>query len=221
MTPVVRATLLGVVAGAVGLFLYRNPPADPQPAQHTRYIKIDAKGQPLGPWKGPWKCVYDTQTHLLWEVKKDNESVHDFHCSFSWYQDGIGHPGGGRCFDPTLADTSILIQRTNQERRCGVTGWRLPTPDELRSLIQPPTRAGDPTIATDFFPFTQNGPYWTSQRSHNLKGIYARAKEGAVSIHFGTHISADKKVRVMPLEHTTFVRLVTPSLPPAIRKEKP
>jgi hypothetical protein len=63
----------------IGTYLYRNPPTDPIPATRTRYIKLDGAGKAMGPWKGPWQCVYDTRTHLIWEVKKDNETVHDYY----------------------------------------------------------------------------------------------------------------------------------------------
>jgi hypothetical protein len=81
--------------------------------------------------------------------------------------------------------------------------------------VQEPTRAGDPAIATDFFPFTHRAPYWTSTRSTDLKGIYAKAKEGVVSIHFGAN--APEKIQVFPLKNTTFVRLVTSMRPENIQ----
>ncbi|ODA33963.1 hypothetical protein [Veronia pacifica] len=43
----------------------------PQPDM-SRFIKVNEQGEFLSPWQGPWHCVLDTQTGMLWEAKSDD-----------------------------------------------------------------------------------------------------------------------------------------------------
>ena len=82
--------------------------------------------------------------------------------------------------------------------------WRLPNEAELKSLLVEDSRPGEAKIATDYFPYTKNGPYWTSETKKVLKKHYKHFKKGSLSVNF-----ANGNSRNMPYSDTAFVRLVS------------
>lgn len=201
---IARAVVLLVLVVALPLIAWLNPPPSPQVPTATRWVKIDGQGEQLPAWGGPWKCVLDTEQGLLWEVKSYVEDLHDYQCSFSWYDGKTGVARGGDCFNTgTGADTSDLIRYANAEKRCGVGNWRLPTESELRTLLIDNPRPGAPHIAEDYFPYTKRGPHWSSDMGKPLSGHYGYLKEGAAAVDSGTGISL-----VLPYSNTSFVRIV-------------
>ena len=63
-----RALILSVLLG--GIFLFAGLQSfQPKAPPDTRYIKINMQGEKLSSWSGPWSCVFDSKTGLLWEVK--------------------------------------------------------------------------------------------------------------------------------------------------------
>lgn len=177
---------------------------NPKPVQ-SRYVKFDSQGTRLGNWEGPWACVLDSHTGLLWEVKTDDESIHDGYWTYSWFYENKGVKNSGDCyFENERCDTSDLIIRAIQQARCGKTSWRLPTAKELSTLVIEPTAPGSPSIAVDFFPQTKHGDYWTADSSKLLSGVYKHLKEGAIAIDF-----TDGTTRTIPYRNAAFVRLVS------------
>jgi len=200
-----RAGLLLTLLASLWAVAWLNPVTPPSPPVHTRWVKIDAHGQALPAWSGPWQCVYDTQTGLLWEVKSYREDLHDKQFSFSWFSGQIGVADKGDCFTQTGAsDTQDLIDYTNQTQRCGLTVWRLPTAQELTTLLITHPKPGAPRIAQDYFPYTQRGTYWTQDAGQPLTRHYRHWREGARVINF-----ADGHSQVLPYANTAFVRLVS------------
>lgn len=199
-----RLLLLTFMVAAVFGYAWFTPPEVPQKPKSPRWIKIDGNGKELDAWKVPWKCVLDRQTGLVWEVKSYAEDIHDKQCSFSWFDGKKGAKKKGDCFiEGQSSDTYDLIQLSNEEKRCGITNWRLPTEAELRTLLIETPLPGDVHIARDYFPYTQRGPYWSADAGKPLLGHYKYLKEGAVSVHFITG-----QRRTMPYRDATFVRLV-------------
>ena len=136
-------------------------------------------------------CIKDLTTGLVWEHKtKQQPKVYDprfpeqppvinYHSAFakfSWYDPNpatnggdAGQANGGACAT-LLGDTQQLIAITNQEKLCGFSDWRLPTLEEMRTLIDYQVKSG--TIPnsgaqmTDsrFFPnAASTGHRWSSQ----------------------------------------------------------
>jgi len=204
-----RAFLLLALVAALMLAAWLNPPPTPQASTAARWVKIDAQGKRLPAWGGPWQCVLDTRHDLLWEVKSVAEDLHDKQCSFSWYDGSRGAAKRGDCFGSSQeSDTLDLIGYANAERRCGNTGWRLPTEAELRTLLIDNPRPGAPRIALDYFPYAQKGPYWSADAGKPLTGHFARFREGAAAVDFQSGAG-----RNLPYRNTAFVRLVATTVP--------
>jgi len=195
--------VLSVISSLI-IWSYYHPVSKPKIQKDNRYVKLNNKGEALAEWDGPWMCVEDKNTGLIWEVKSYIEDVHDEQSTFSWYDGKKGVEDTGDCFiNEEYCDTLDIIKQSNQERLCGVSSWRLPTKKELKSLMKYKARPGDALIDTSYFPYARKGPYWTSNNEIPLFGIYEHYNKGALSISF-----LDSKVKALPYNSTCFVRLV-------------
>ncbi|MCY4046374.1 MAG: DUF1566 domain-containing protein [Cellvibrionales bacterium] len=204
-TPNVLMRLLSFVSVLlliVWLVDYQHTPDLPK---KSRFIKLNNQGQPMPQWQGPWACVLDTQTGNVWENKTDNESIHDALWTYSWYQDHTGVENSGDCyFEENRCDTEDLITRANQQALCDIKDWRLPTSNELFTLVNPKPKTGKPAIYNDYFPHTKRGDYWTSNHNIPMTGVYAHLKSGAMAIDF-----IDGMMKPLPYRNAAFVRLVS------------
>ncbi len=203
---IVRTLLIILFIGLMVGYVVLQPERvlKPQPNPLT---KITSQGEALNAWQGPWACVHDIRTGLLWEVKTDNESIHDGYWTYSWFDGDKGVPNWGDCyFEQDRCDVSDLIRRANQEQTCGVADWRLPTVAELSTLISNQARPGEPKIDKGFFPFTKKGDYWSVDGQKPLQGVFAHLKFGASAVNFG-----EGKVVTLPYRNAAFVRLVSAS----------
>lgn len=201
-----RALLLLAPPACVLLAAILHKPSPPTPAEY-HLSKIDGNGGAMGAWSGPWACVCDSRTGLLWEVKTDDEGIHHGDWSYSWYEESFGVPNNGDCyFEEERCDTRDLIRRSNREQLCGTDNWRLPASAELQTLLYPQAKEGAPLIDTDYFPKTRRGDYWTRDGEKPLQGVYRHLKHGAVAIDF----IAGEQVTI-PYRNAAFVRLVADS----------
>lgn len=97
-------------------------------------------------------CVRDKLTGLTWEVKTASiGGLRDQNRQFTNF--GDGRPD----------DSSAYVAAVNAVALCGYADWRVPTADELQSIVDYSTRvAGRVPIDTDWFPNTPWGQYITS-----------------------------------------------------------
>ncbi|MBF0470123.1 MAG: DUF1566 domain-containing protein [Gammaproteobacteria bacterium] len=128
------------------------------------YAKIGSDGSTLSDGATNFVCVEDKQNRLMWEVKSNDGSIHDRDDQYA------------------LVSINNLLAQANGVAPCSFDDWRMPTQDELATLIycsSGPTRreleaAGcnadhnTPTIDTNYFPQVQTGKeayYWSSPQN--------------------------------------------------------
>jgi hypothetical protein len=114
-----------------------------------------------------WNCVLDSETGLVWEIKtlKGLRSRDNF---YTWYNpnpktDG-GAPGyrnGGKC-SGSSCDTHSYEQAINKLALCGFHNWRLPSREELRSLVDYTIKPPQPMIDSRYFPHAAEQFYWSA-----------------------------------------------------------
>lgn len=178
------------------------------------FTKLDASGNVLDASATDWSCVQDEVTGLIWEVKTADEGLHDAADRYTWYNlDDLSNGGfegyeraedfsadeeNDACYDyadgtaSSYCNTSAFVDRVNAEGLCGANDWRMPTREELLSLIHFGLTNDDdaanpthyPSVDTDYFPNTQvtvgvdTARYWSS-------APYAASTSAAWAVYFG------------------------------------
>lgn len=147
------------------------------------FTRLNQNGEELDNATQPWSCVRDNTTALIWQIKQpaSTTSIHGGNARFTWFAeddngDFEGHlnssstsclVANGNC------NTLDYVNQTNQEGLCGFFDWRLPTPDELMSIVHYGT-AQVPMVDTQYFlnMASENDIdvwYWTAQS--NADGV--------------------------------------------------
>lgn len=138
------------------------------------FTKLDAAGAALTDQGAvyaatPWDCVRDNHTGLVWEVKTIDGGLRDKDWTYSWYNGdastnggSAGTANGGACFDTENCDTEKYAAAVNAAGLCGGTDWRMPTVEELRSLVDYGVAYPGPTIDTDYFANARNTWFWSA-----------------------------------------------------------
>ena len=143
------------------------------------YIKLDSDGNALSASATEWSCVRDNVTGLIWEVKTDDDSLHDKDDTYNWYNtnsetnggsEGYADDDGDICYgydsanSATFCNTEAFVARVNSAGLCGAHDWRLPNAAELHSLIAHFNVNGNGAyIETAYFPNTVTNidAYWS------------------------------------------------------------
>ncbi len=137
-----------------------------------------APGAVLGAGPANWACTRDNVTGLVWEVKVDDAArLRHRDWTYSWFSsagvnDG-GSPGsesGGTCLDAARCDTEKYVADVNAAGLCGANDWRMPTREELRSIMH----YGRPAPAIDPVYFPDTGAlhfFWTGASYAGDPGI--------------------------------------------------
>ncbi|MEM7283893.1 MAG: DUF1566 domain-containing protein, partial [Pseudomonadota bacterium] len=127
------------------------------------FTKLDANGDPLADQSDdysttPWTCVKDNVTGLVWEVKTNDASIHNFSNIYKWGGVTVLGSGYGTYHD----DWDTLVNGSNANNFCGFNDWRVPTRQELESLVH--FNETSPSIDSNYFPNTSTS-YWTASPS--------------------------------------------------------
>ena len=85
----------------------------------------------------------------------DENSVHHKDNTYRW--GGIGTRGSS---GDHYGDWDALINASNNANLCGFNDWRVPTIDELKTLVD--DGRSDPSIDVHYFPNTLSASYWSS-----------------------------------------------------------
>lgn len=136
------------------------------------YILLDEKGKTTF---DNANCVTVQESGLTWELKTDDGSIHDKDNIYRW--GGIGAEKTGTIF---FDDWNDLLNATNTKKLCGFDDWRIPTIDELKTLVA--NTAKKPVIDSTIFPLTLAMPYWSVS-------TYQNYPEHAQTVDFATGAS--------------------------------
>ncbi len=124
------------------------------------FTKISATGQKLPTTATEWSCVLDNHTGLLWEIKTNDGGVRDKDFIYTWYNPDVSTNGGTVGYENGGYNTQAFVQATNQQALCGYNDWRLPSKQELHSILD--IGKFNPSVDSIYFPNTQADYYWTS-----------------------------------------------------------
>ena len=140
------------------------------------YIKHDTNGNLLDDHSEKWTCVQDTKNGLMWEVKSEDDAMRNSNNLYSWFVPETtaikGKSDGGRCKGDADCDTHAYIEAMNKQNYCGHNDWRLPTREQMQTLVNFESGDSRAKINNQYFPQTLPSWYWTSSE-HNKKDGYA------------------------------------------------
>ena len=163
---------------------------DDDGADGFSFLKVSSTGGPLPANAPAWSCVKDNVTGLMWEVKTDNMTadLYDKDWDYTWYSTdnsiNAGNNGtidGGTCFAGVSCDIQGYVAAVNAAGLCGYNDWRMPSPEELRGIINYNLPGPQPDSA--FFP-NHSGDFWTA---------YARGTNNAWKLVFTGSINSGFK----------------------------
>lgn len=178
------------------------------------WTKIATSGEPLAnqqlAWQSggsevastQWGCVQDNNTGLLWEVKSgDPANSHYYLLRYSWY-DADSNPNDGSAglensddCNGVACNTQAYIDYLNNLNYCGSSQWRLPTVNELMTIVV--TANLDLVVDESYFPNTKNDQYLSNQ-------TLASDRERAWYLYF-----SDGSTGYAPKTSPNYVRLVS------------
>jgi hypothetical protein len=137
--------------------------ASPFDIHDSKYRAVEPSGAAVG------RCTLDAFTGLMWEVKTDQQGLHDWRNTYSWFDpdesndelDYRGTPDGGQCVGSNC-DIFDVVRAVNEAGFCGYHDWRMPSRDELQSISDLRKAESPPTANLDYFPFMQADEYWST-----------------------------------------------------------
>lgn len=164
--------------------------------------KLDAIGQTMGVKAGPWACIHDKRTGLVWENKTDDASIRDAQWTFSWRDPSwpVGPQGTCNREEIGSCDSASFVATVNAMRLCGFDDWRLPSTNELRTLLDQRVPKPGPLVISCLFANTRRSSYWTSDQV-SISG--RRSGVGFNSINF-----ANGEERALLFNRSLYLRLV-------------
>ena len=137
-----------------------------------RFIPLDSQGTPIItiPFDSntEWPCVLDRQTGLIWEVKTRNPGLHSHFNRYSWFNPDPTQNGGnaGQAGDAAChmqpCDTNAFVNAVNESGWCNAHDWRIPTREELRSLVNYRINYPGPVLNKKAFPYALSLFYWSA-----------------------------------------------------------
>jgi len=161
------------------------------------FVKLSNEGEILDFESSNWSCVLDQDTSLVWEVKGETEGLQYTMNTYTWFDGDTGRKNNmysKNCYWGKDCNTQSYIDDINEAQLCSYSNWRLPTRDELKTIIN--YYGDDILIDLDFFPNTQKETYWTSMTAKDNPSL---AYE--IPFFYGGSIVREKSI-------DTYIRLV-------------
>ena len=162
------------------------------------FVKLSNEGEVLDFENSNWSCVLDQKTSLVWEVKGETEGLQYTMNTYTWFDGDTGRKNNmysKNCYWGEGCNAQSYIDDINEAQLCTYNNWRLPTRNELKTIINY-YADDDILIDLDFFPNTQMGTYWTSMTAKDNPSL---AYE--IPFFFGGSIVREKYI-------DTYIRLV-------------
>ncbi len=163
------------------------------------FTALDSNGDAIdsenGNLSNGLECIRDNVTGLVWQALKaqDDADIHSVDQAFTWYftdengnEDGDLNTGNDTCNLTSACNTSQYILEVNQTGLCGAFDWRLPSVEELNSIVHYGVENG-PMADTQFFKNWGNSDdqtlwFWTRQTSAD--GVNNDTAKNAWAIDF-------------------------------------
>lgn len=160
------------------------------------FTRLNANGDEQDADVAQWSCVRDNVTGLVWEVKTNDGTLQDNSFTYTWYSEenngGFAGDQAGTNASCLLntCNTSAYVEAINTQGLCGFYDWRLPTHQELFSLMHLGLRDST-AIDDDYFPNTgvfSSQPlwYWTSVPSAD--GVSSDDARNAWALDFNSGV---------------------------------
>ena len=164
------------------------------------FTKISATGQVLPANASEWSCVRDNHTGLIWEVKTRDGGLRDYFHTYTWYNPNSATNGGfvgyqdmrdvipnstvSTCDHLSKCNTYAFMQAVNLQGLCGYNNWRVPSKQELSSIVD----YGRYYYAVDsaYFPNTLE-TYWSSSPT-----VSDNSRAWVFELKYGSDISVAK-----------------------------
>jgi len=170
------------------------------PVTGQSFTKVFANGSLLDDASAEWSCVRDNRTGLVWERKQANDAVSNTlrqaNSTYTWYNDDSGVAGGTlgdmssttTCDGAlTTCDTQSYVAAINAVGLCGVSDWRMPTKEELLSILD---RGADEINSAYFDNHNAGEAYWTLNSEPQEA---AQPKAFVVEFDGGVEVSTEAK----------------------------
>ena len=127
--------------------------------------------KPGGGFYARTECVQDNVTGLIWEGKEAS-GLRAGSNTYTNYSDPTQPQkwNGSAYVNPTQAEIDAAsnsvgyVNHVNGVALCGHADWRLPTVDELQSIVDYSKPTPGPTVNSDWFPHAYSKLTWTSSR---------------------------------------------------------
>jgi hypothetical protein len=166
--------------------------------------RINQNGDEIDQATSDWHCVRDNVTGLIWENKTNiADDIHEAQQLYTWYSRSnnggfVGNFNAGS-MDCNLAsgdcNTNAFVAAVNAQGLCGFFDWRMPTHNELLSLVhfgkdQGPLIEGEYFLNMGLFNSASTPSdvlwYWTAQP--NVDGINDTGAQNAWAINFNSGV---------------------------------
>jgi len=156
------------------------------------FTRLNQNGDEQDASTSTFSCVRDNVTGLIWEVKRDDGGLQDKDSTYSWYSDEVNGGFEGDVNGTTTAcaltncNTQAYVEAINGQGLCGFFDWRMPTHQELFSIMHLGLTSGV-AVDEDYFPNTgtvSSTPiwYWTSVPSAD--GVNSDDAQNAWALDF-------------------------------------
>jgi hypothetical protein len=104
------------------------------PPSTLAYTKISNTGTTLpdtavlGSGLNDWTCLKDNKTGMIWEIKTNDGGLRDLNNTYTnYFVDDTGYGLSN--------NADVFVNAVNTQTLCGSAKWRMPTIEELRSLV--------------------------------------------------------------------------------------